>query len=470
LSADQGFVRALYDYEICLRDDQGYTSAQSFYDTSVRNGELSGNQEHLQSQSHWDIITHSLRLSADAGCLESQLRSASLLRSSRIISHDCRKAAFYYKLAADQGSPEGQLMYAECLITGEGVELNSIEAEKYYLKAVSVEGCWRAHLRYAIALVSGQLGRFDFERASLEFSTAADFSPLAHLFANALSEPFCLDDATSVRESASVFGLLFEEIPLIRLLNPELCEFSISEDEVFDKWLFCYRSAIHSLLDLSQRESAILSTLPTDLMSCQSLFEMIPLIFKMYSIQSSLYGNVNQFLRSFPVDLIGKLLKELHGVMSYIYLLQSSIEQGCLRHPLMNRFVVYRGFSTDGIDHAQLYESMIGDVVVWRGFASTSLDRALVISSFVRSSQGVLFEIVLPPGAVAASIAGFSAFPNESEIMIAASSGFVVDSVDNISVLDENTTLEFTVPCVKLTYFVSWYDFDLDRRPPRLII
>jgi hypothetical protein len=58
----------------------------------------------------------------------------------------------------------------------------------------------------------------------------------------------------------------------------------------------------------------------------------------------------------------------------------------------------------------------------------------------------------------------------ESEVLIAASSGFVVDSVEDISILDPATDLEFTIPLVRLTYFVSWYDFDLERRPPRLIL
>jgi hypothetical protein len=71
--------------------------------------------------------------------------------------------------------------------------------------------------------------------------------------------------------------------------------------------------------------------------------------------------------------------------------------------------------------------------------------------------------------AVAVSIAEFSARPSESEILIAASSGFVVDSVDGISIHDAVTRLEIAIPLVRLTYFVSWYDFDLERRPPRLI-
>jgi hypothetical protein len=229
------------------------------------------------------------------------------------------------------------------------------------------------------------------------------------------------------------------------------------------------QSTIDSLLDLSQRESVVLSTLPTDLISCGSVSAMIRIIFEMYSIESSLYKTVNEFLRSFPVHLIGKLLKELGGVISYIYLLQSSIEQWSLLHPLVSDCVVYRGVSSNGSSFSMLYESVIGEVIVWRGFTSTSLDCACVISSFVTSPDGILFEITLHPGDVAAAISEFSSFA-ESEILIAACSGFVVDEVDTILVEDDDQNQEFTVPRVQLTYFASWFDFDLDIRPPRLIL
>jgi hypothetical protein len=273
-------------------------------------------------------------------------------------------------------------------------------------------------------------------------------------------------------QSASVFGLLvddFDNAPIIRLMNRELSERPLSKENVLNKWLYCCKSAVNSLLDLSQQDSMSLSSLATDLHSCESVREMIPIILKLYSLNSSLYVNVNQFLRDFPVDLIGKFLKEVYGVVGYAYLLQSSIEQLSLLHPL-DACIVYRGFRSDGMDHAQLYESVIGQVTVWRGFASTSLNLTYVISTFVHDSSGLLFEISLPTGAAAASIQSFSAFRMESEILIAASSGFVVDSVDLISVMNERAHMELTIPRVRLTYFLSWYDFDLDRRPPRLIL
>jgi hypothetical protein len=364
-------------------------------------------------------------------------------------------------------------MYAECLLAGDGVEVNTRKAEEYFLMATSSTGQFQAHLRYAIALVSGRFGRFDFKKARIEFSMAATSSALARVFVNSLSEELCLHGAESVSESASFFGFFvddFQNAPLIRLMNPELTECAFSESEVVNTWVYCCRSAVHSLLDLSQHESDTLASLATDLASCGPMSEMIPIVLRLYSKESSLYKNVNCFLRSFPVDLIGKLLKELHGVISYIYLLQSSIEQWSHLHPLKESCVVYRGFRSDGDKHALLYQSMIGDVVVLDGFVSASQDKDLVISSFVESDSGLLFEISLPAGAVAVSIVPFSDYPGESEILIAASSGFLVDSVDEISVVNRETGLEFNIPCVKLTYFLSWYDFEVNLRPPRRLL
>jgi hypothetical protein len=202
---------------------------------------------------------------------------------------------------------------------------------------------------------------------------------------------------------------------------------------------------------------------------------MIPLIFKMYSAESPLSGNVNDFLRKFPIEVVSKFEKELVGVLSYIDLLQSSIEQHWLAHPLPADCTVYRGFPMDGRLCGLLYETMIGEVIVWRGFSSTSRDRDGVISTFVGSGAGVLFEISLPLGAVAVSIAEFSEF-EESEILIAASTAFLVDSVDWIRVSfsptsdSDSGSGEFEIPCVHLSYFAGWWDFDLDHCPPRFLL
>jgi hypothetical protein len=73
-------------------------------------------------------------------------------------------------------------------------------------------------------------------------------------------------------------------------------------------------------------QSPVLGSLPTDLLSCHSKLEMIALIFKMYSSESSLYKNVNHLLRCFPIQLIDKFMKEVGPIPRYIYVLQSPIE------------------------------------------------------------------------------------------------------------------------------------------------
>jgi hypothetical protein len=253
-------------------------------------------------------------------------------------------------------------------------------------------------------------------------------------------------------------------------MNPELNETHSPHRDGFTNWMRLRQSSILYLLGISRHESDVLSSLPTDLSDCNSYSEIIGIVFRMYSIESSLYRNINHFLRRFPVEIASKLMKELDGMLCYIYLLQSSINQFSLRSPIKCDLVVYRGFSSDGPNQAQLYESMIGEIVIWRGFTSTSLDRECVISSFVGGSAGLLFEITLHPGDVAASISGYSGHSSESEVLIAASTGFLVESVEWIEVENHETSDVFTIPRVKLNYFLSWYDFDLDRPPPRLIL
>jgi hypothetical protein len=71
---------------------------------------------------------------------------------------------------------------------------------------------------------------------------------------------------------------------------------------------------------------------------------------------------------------------------------------------------------------------------------------------------------------VAAQISRYSRFPSELEVLIPASTVFLVDSVDRICVYGTAEGQEITIPRVKLTLFMDWYDFDLDRSPRKLII
>jgi hypothetical protein len=111
-----------------------------------------------------------------------------------------------------------------------------------------------------------------------------------------------------------------------------------------------------------------------------------------------------------------------------------------------------------------LYESLIVEVIVWSDFTSTSLDRDMVIEKFINGEDSLLFQILLHPGDVAASIEDFSVDPNEKEVLIAASSGFIVEDVAWKSIQGLN------IGCVQLSYYSSWYDFNIDDPPVPVLV
>jgi hypothetical protein len=236
-------------------------------------------------------------------------------------------------------------------------------------------------------------------------------------------------------------------------------------------WKDVASSSIHFLLDVSQTKSVALRSLPTDLLDCGSIPEMIRLIFRMYSIDSPLYKNVNVFLRSFPVKVLGKFMKELEGLLSYVYLLQSSIDYCAHRCPLVTDMTVYRGISSGGCKLAELFDSMIDKFVVFPSFTSTSTDRRIAIENFIGPGDGMLFEITLHAGDIATAIDDYSEHGYESEMLIAASSVFRVVDVDGVDIVDMVDRLSaHVIPRVRLTYEMSWSEFEIDKPPPPLLI
>jgi hypothetical protein len=163
-------------------------------------------------------------------------------------------------------------------------------------------------------------------------------------------------------------------------------------------------------------------------------------------------------------------------MLSYIYLLQSSIGKCACKWPIAEDQVVYRGLSSGGSELGLLYASLIGQIVVWKDFTSTSSDIECAMRDFVQGSDGILFGITLRTGAVATAIRRYSAIPNQHEILIAAISGFIIDSVDYIRApqLGQGGTTrcsaDSTIPKVKLRYWLSWIDFDIDDRPTHFIV
>jgi hypothetical protein len=353
--------------------------------------------------------------------------------------------------------------------------VNTVESEKYF-ELASKQGDSKAQLQYGIMLLSGLLGRFDFARAKNLFAKASSSNRFAKFLHSTLSSQ---NDLLITPNEYSALGNIFsfiryesdENICVIRLMNPHLSEPPPELTRVFYTWKNIIFSSIRYLRHLSQVDSRAPRPLSINLDACHSIDEMVPWTFKMYSSESSLYKNVNCFLRDFPIQIVGKFMKELRGILSYIYLLQSSIEYQSRTDPLPSDIVVYRGLRSDGLRLSSLYESMKGKLFVWRGFTSTSKNRQCVIDEFVKSEEGILFEIKLHPGDVAVDIRRYSDHPHEAEVLIASSSVFRVESVDNEVINDcVGSSQPFTVRKVKLSYEMSWFDFALDASPPTLLV
>jgi hypothetical protein len=332
-------------------------------------------------------------------------------------------------------------------------------------------------MRLGIYLISGVLGRFDFEDARELFDGASHSNQFARVRRHSLNESGCvLVDSFEFLSQGSIFSILRsssnESIGAIRLLNLPLNEIVKSEYETFQVWKEFANLCFEYLIDSLQMESAKLRTFPSDVLSCVSMRKMIEQIIRMYTTECSLYKNVNHFLNCFPIVLVSKFTSELKGILHYIYLLQSSIEYCAHTHPLTSDIVVYRGCKTGGLRLAPLYYSMIKEVIVWSSFTSTSISRDIVIETFIEDEDSILFEIELHPGDVAACIQDSSDHPDESEILIAATTGFKIDAVKEIEVekLTTDGLRKFQIPLVKLTYWCSWYDFKINERPTPFFI
>jgi hypothetical protein len=96
-----------------------------------------------------------------------------------------------------------------------------------------------------------------------------------------------------------------------------------------------------------------------------------------------------------------------------------------------------------------------------------------VLNHFVTDENSVLFKIKLHPGDVAARIEEYSDFRSEREVLIAASTGFKVLSLTyaDLSVQPgSRDPISLRIPVVRLSYFLHWCDFDLDQRPPPVLV
>jgi hypothetical protein len=58
---------------------------------------------------------------------------------------------------------------------------------------------------------------------------------------------------------------------------------------------------------------------------------------------------------------------------------------------------------------------------------------------------------------------------SESEALIAASTAFKIDGVEYI-IIEFDDFNHMTIPMVKMTYFLPWFDFDINEFPSEVLI
>jgi hypothetical protein len=71
---------------------------------------------------------------------------------------------------------------------------------------------------------------------------------------------------------------------------------------------------------------------------------------------------------------------------------------------------------------------------------------------------------LLHPGDAAVDMRNYSDYVRESEILIAASSGFMVEAVDWVEIRG------IRIAQVRLNYWMSWYSFNIDDQPKLILI
>jgi hypothetical protein len=194
-----------------------------------------------------------------------------------------------------------------------------------------------------------------------------------------------------------------------------------------------------------------------------SVEDMIPHIIKLYTLNISLYKNVNFVLRRFPFRLISIFGSTLQGLLSYTCILQASIAHLAKAHPISEDTIVYRGIDHNGQQLLPLYYSMLDEVIVYPSFTSSTLNREYALTNFVGDNDGILFEIVLHPGTVAADIHELSAIPVEQEVLIAASTAFRIDRIEECHIPRDGFDHELVIPMVCLSSHSQWHEFDFEK-------
>jgi hypothetical protein len=151
-----------------------------------------------------------------------------------------------------------------------------------------------------------------------------------------------VDDFGKLR---SVFTFLLHNgspaFSVLRTLNVDLDSSAIAESDVVSTWRAMASDTIGYLADFNDIWD-IVRSMSENLLQPRPISEMIEIILRMYSAECSLYENVNVFLRDIPVKIAAKFINEFRGILSYIYMLQASIDHFARHIPFEEEIVVYR--------------------------------------------------------------------------------------------------------------------------------
>jgi TPR repeat protein len=122
---------------------------------------------------NFEMAAYYFKLAADEGLAEGQYNYGFCLQRGEGVERNFEKASYYFKLAADQGDARGQCNYGFCLQRGEGVERN-FEMAAYYFKLAADQGNADGQYNYGFCLQRGEGVERNFEKAAYYFKLAAD--------------------------------------------------------------------------------------------------------------------------------------------------------------------------------------------------------------------------------------------------------------------------------------------------------
>jgi TPR repeat protein len=460
-------VRATHYLQLAA--DQGEAAAQLLFGLMLKTGD--GIPPDKVRAAYY------LQFAADQGDMNAQFQFGAMLQFGDGIPEDKARAAHYFQLGADQGEVTSALHFGVMLQFGDGIPQNKARAVPYFTLAAEHGVAWAQHtlgvmlmlgdgipkdvglaihyfklaadqghkeaqqvcmklslidhsLESIVEFLSGNNGRFHFEKVRGMVKNMK--SPLGDVLRRALTpDSPSNEELIREREVVSVFGILKSSgLGTMRILVARLRPRWIAECRIVATWKELQNKANDWLSHFEQSGS----------------FEDI---MKLPFTEGSPFAEMNWLLRRFPITLIVRCVKEFDGLLSCATLLQAVIEDRAVyRDPC----IVYRGFRNGGNVLAGLYASVIGEIVIWRGFTIASKDRDLVVKEFASGRDGILFQIALGLGTIAADGEG-------CDVIIAAESGFKICSVD----------VEMGILVVKLEWVSGWSEADLEFDPRDLL-